>query len=128
MVLPKVMGADMQAALRELAEPWTVGDRVKAAIDRAARRSGLSYWRAFDIWYGKARRIEPYEIDAIEDALVKRRKEVTRNELHDLRTRLARLEALLVQTDEEFHRPDLDRLRSPDGGLGGMDRALARKR
>src|SRR6188768_2488121 len=115
---------DAAAALRELAEPSALGDRIKAAIDRAARRAGLSYWRAFDIWYGKARRIEPSEIDAIEDALLKRRKEVTRNELHDLRTRLARLEALLVQTDEEFHRPELDRLRSPDGGLGGMDRAL----
>jgi hypothetical protein len=119
---------DPAAALRELSEPWSRGDRVKAAIQRAGHRAGLAYWRAFDIWYGKARRIEPHEVDAIEDALIKRRKEVTRNELHDLRTRLARLEALLVQTDEEFHRPDLDRLRSPDGGLGGMDRALARKR
>jgi len=119
---------DLAAALRELAEPWSRGDRVKVAIDRAARRTGLTYWRAFDIWYGKARRIEPYETDAIQDALTKRRKEVTRNEVHDLRIRLARLEALLVQTDEEFHRPVLDRLRSPDGGLGGMDRAMARKR
>jgi hypothetical protein len=126
--IPKKLGIDPAAALRELAEPWSRGDRIKVAIDRAARRAGLSYWRAFDIWYGKARRIEPSEIDAIEHALLKRRKEVTRNELHDLRTRLARLEALLVQTDEEFHRPELDRLRSPDGGLGGMDRALARKR
>lgn len=119
---------DAAAALRELAEPWSRGDRVKVAIDRAARRAGLAYWRAFDIWYGKARRIEPHEIDAIQDALLKRRKEVTRNELHDLRTRLTRLEALLVQTDEEFHRPTLDRLRSPDGGLGGMGSPVARKR
>jgi predicted phage-related endonuclease len=116
------------AALRELSEPWERGDRIKAAIARSARAAGLSYWRAFDIWYGKARRIEPHEIDAIEDALVKRRKEVTRNEVHDLRNRLARVEALLVQTDEEFHRPHIDRLRSSDGGLGRMDRPLARKR
>jgi hypothetical protein len=119
---------DVRAALQELSEPWSRGDRVKAAIARAARHAGLAYWRAFDIWYGKARRIEPHEIDAIEDALIKRRKEVTRNELHDLRTRLARLEALLVQADPEFHRPELDRLRLPDGGLGGMDRALAKGR
>jgi len=123
------LGADAgAAALRELAEPWSRGDRVKVAIERAARRAGLTYWRAFDIWYGKARRIEAFETDAIQDALAKRRKEVTRNEVHDLRTRLARLEALLVQTDEEFHRPVLDRLRSADGGLGGMGGALARKR
>jgi predicted phage-related endonuclease len=119
---------DARAALHELAEPWARGDRIKTAIARAARRAGLSYWRAFDIWYGKARRIEPHEIDAIADALDKRRKEITRNELHDLRTRLARLEALLVQTDEEFHRPTLDQLRSPDGGLGGMGGALARSK
>jgi hypothetical protein len=129
--LPKSLGAalmtDPAAALRELAEPWSRGDRVKVAIDRAARRAGLTYWRAFDIWYGKARRIENHETDAIQDALTKRRKEVTRNEIHDLRTRLARLESLLVQTDEEFHRPVLDRLRSPDGGLGGMDRAMAQR-
>jgi len=118
---------DAAAALQELAEPWTRGDRVKVAIDRAARRAGLTYWRAFDIWYGKARRIEPHESEAIEAALTRRRKEVTRNEIHDLRTRLARLEALLVQTDEEFHRPVLDRLRSPDGGLGGMGGALAHR-
>jgi predicted phage-related endonuclease len=125
---PKFDGSEVTAALRELADPWSRGDRVKVAIDRAARRAGLSYWRAFDIWYGKARRIEPHETDAIQDALTKRRKEVTRNEVHDLRTRLARLESLLVQTDEEFHRPVLDRLRSPDGGLGGMGGAVARKR
>ena len=119
---------DLAAALRELSEPWARGDRVKMAIDRAARRTGLTYWRAFDIWYGKARRIEPHETDAIQDALTKRRKEVTRNELHDLRTRLARLEALLVQTDEEFHRPVLDRLRAPGGELGGMGGTLAGKR
>jgi hypothetical protein len=115
-------------ALHELAEPWTCGDRVKAAIQRAARRADLSYWRAFDIWYGKARRIEDHEMDAIAAALEKRRKEVTRNEVADLRTRLARLEALLVSTDEAFHRPTLDRLRDSDGGLGGMDRALVKRR
>ena len=32
---------DPAAALRELAEPWSRGDRVKVAIDRAARRAGL---------------------------------------------------------------------------------------
>ena len=100
-----------QAALRELAEPWFGGERVKRAIDRAARRAGLSYWRAFDIWYGKARRIEQFEYDAIADALDKKRKEALRNELHELRTRLARLESLLVATDPDFHRADADLVR-----------------
>jgi hypothetical protein len=117
-----------RAALRELAEPWTRGDRVKAAIARSARRAGLTYWRAFDIWYGKARRIEEHEMQSIAVALEKRRKEVSRNEIAELRSRLARLEALLVQSDPEFHRPTLDRLREQAGGLGGMDRALAKRR
>lgn len=115
---------NIQKALKELAEPRPGGDRTKQAIDRAARRAGLSYWRTFDLWYGKARRIEPFEIDAITDALQRKRKEATRNELHELRTRLARLESLLAQTDPDFHRPTIDRLRESAGGFGGMDRSL----
>lgn len=57
------------ASLRRLAEPLQFGDRTKYAIDRAAKRAGLSYWRAFDIWYGKARRIEEHEAQNIETAL-----------------------------------------------------------
>lgn len=104
---------DVADELMELAEPWERGDRVKAAIERAARRCGLSYWRAFDIWYGKARRIEPEERAAISDALEKKRNEATRNELHDLRLRLARLEARLVQSD-----PDFSRSGTPAAGAG----------
>ena len=95
---------DAAAALRELSEPWSRGDRVKAAIDRAARRSGLSYWRAFDIWYGKARRIEQVERTRIAEALEHKRNEATRNELHELRLRLVRLEAILARSDPDFHR------------------------
>lgn len=58
------------ASLRQLAEPLHFGDRTKYAIDRAAKRAGLSYWRAFDIWYGKARRIEVHEVQGINAALV----------------------------------------------------------
>ncbi len=94
--------------LRELSEPWAPGDRVKAAIQRAARLSGLSYWRCFDIWYGKARRVDPAEVVAINDALDKKRTAETRNELAQLRLRLAKLESLLVQTDPDFHRPAVD--------------------
>jgi hypothetical protein len=95
---------DAAAALRELSEPWSRGDRVKAAIDRAARRAGLSYWRAFDIWYGKARRIEDVERTRIAEALEHKRKEATRNELHELRLRLVRLEAILAGKDTDFRR------------------------
>jgi hypothetical protein len=95
---------DAAAALRELSEPWSRGDRVKAAIERAARRAGLSYWRAFDIWYGKARRIDQREHARIAEALEHKRKEATRNELHELRLRLVRLEAILARTDPDFRR------------------------
>lgn len=127
-ISPKSLGS-LAEALRELAEPIEFGTRIKVAVDRAARRAGLSYWRAFDIWYGKARRVEQYERDAIAEALDKKRKEAARNELHELRTRLARLESLLVQADEDFHRPTLDQIRSSTGGLGGAIGPLAiRKR
>lgn len=96
--------SDIAGHLRELSEPWARGDKIKRAIDRAAKASGLSYWRAFDIWYGKARRIEAFEHDAVAQALDRKRKEAARNELYELRTRITRLESLLVQTDPDFHR------------------------
>lgn len=108
---PNLRG-DASAALQELAEPSTRGDRVKAAIARAARLSGLSYWRTFDLWYRKARRVEDFEIDAINGALARKRAEETRNELQELRLRLTRLETALVLSDEEFHREDIDQVRA----------------
>ena len=93
--------------LRALSDP---GARTKVAIDQAARRSGLHYWRAFDIWYGKARRIEPHEIENIKQALdAKNERERaderdTRNELQALKSRIARLEARLAAEDEDVHR------------------------
>jgi hypothetical protein len=103
---------DPAAALKELSEPSTRGDRVKAAIERAARLSGLTYWRTFDLWYRKARRVEDYEITAITEALATKRAGDARNELSELRLRLLRLESLLLQTDAEFHRPSIDFVQS----------------
>jgi hypothetical protein len=119
---------DLSASLRELSEPWERGDKIKAAIARAARAADLSYWRAFDIWYGKARRIEPAEADRIAAALQRKSEEHARNELHELRTRLLRLESLLVQTDPHFHRPTIDQTRDAMRDMGRSNRALDRKR
>lgn len=83
-------------ALKELAEPRPVGDLVKAAIGRAARITGLTYTRAFDVWYGKARRIDADEAQRIEQALQNKREEEARNEIHDLRTRLLKMESRLA--------------------------------
>jgi hypothetical protein len=102
---------------------------VQRRIERAAKRAGLAYWRAFDIWYRKARRVEQYEIDAISEALTQKRKEANRNELHELHTRLARLESLLAQADADFYRPQIvalrDQRRGDDRASGAPDSALA---
>lgn len=116
---------DISASLRELSEPWERGDKIKAAIARAAHAAGLTYWRAFDIWYGKARRIEPSEAEQIQAAVRRKSEEHARNELHDLRTRLLRLESLLVQTDPDFHRDTVDLTRQQVRGLGRGGRPVA---
>lgn len=103
---PKRLGRASDA-LKFLADHKPGVGYTKQAIERAASRSGLSYWRAFDIWYCKARRIEQFEIDAIADAVEKKRREAERNEIHDLRLRLARVESRMVQTDPDFHREDI---------------------
>lgn len=124
--------SDVAAQLRELAEPWSGGERVKVVIDRAARRvrpflADFKFSRAYEIWYRRARRIEQFEIDAIAAALDKKQREAARNELHELRTAIARLEARLASIDPDFHRPVLDaaraQVRDLDGKHGGSDRS-----
>jgi hypothetical protein len=90
--------------LKALAEPLSSGERIKTAIDRAARLAGLSYTRAWDIWYGKARRIEDAEAEAIAYALKQKNIEDACNELAQIRLRIARLESILVLSNEEFAR------------------------
>lgn len=97
-----------QQGLRELAEPWPPGSKVKQAIERASRLSGLPYWRCWNIWYSKAHRVEAFEITAIADALERKRELEAKNELAELRLRFARLEARLLSTDEDFYRPQID--------------------
>lgn len=56
-------------ALKALSGPRALGESTKDAIRRAASRADLSYWRAFDIWYRKARRLDLGERDAIAKAV-----------------------------------------------------------
>jgi hypothetical protein len=95
---------DFASALREIAEPRPPKDRTKVAIGRVAQRIGLSYWRAFDIWYGKARRVGPDECVRINEALEKRRKEALHHEIHDIKLRIALVEARLSQAHANPHR------------------------
>jgi hypothetical protein len=80
-------------ALQELSEPRPVGDTIQSAIVRASRITGIPYPRTFNIWYRRARRIDAHEAQAIEAALNHKREEEARNELHDLRTRLLKMES-----------------------------------
>lgn len=109
---------DLTAALRELSEPRPGGEYVKTAIDRAARLAALPYWRAFDIWYGKARHVRDFEREQVAAALAEKKRLETRNEVHDLRRRLEILESRLTQVDEDFHRETISQMRQQVRGLG----------
>ena len=102
---------DAAAALRELAAPLSRDEKIVSIIERSARLAGLSYSRCYEIWYGRARRVEPAEVMRISEALDRKHQRDARNELQELRLRLARLESLLVLSDEEFHREDIGALR-----------------
>ena len=93
---PNFVGSNFSEALKELSQPWAEGDKLKRKVERAARAAGLHYWRAWDIWYGKARRIDAHEAAQINEALRLKREKAVANEYHDLRARLAKLESTLV--------------------------------
>ena len=119
--------SDAAKWLRELSEPWASGEKVKTAIDRAAKLSGLSYWRASDIWYDKARKIESYEIDQIADALKEKNERDARHELQELKARITRMESRLLSGDAEFYSPSIDHAREMASQLRGMGRAVVRR-
>lgn len=116
--------SDAATMLRELSYPWEPGEKVKAVIDRTSKLCRLTYWRTFDIWYRKARKVEDYEVAQIAEALRIKNEKAARNELHDLKLRLARLEATL-QGDPDFHRPTIDHTREMVRQMGGKNRSLA---
>lgn len=119
--------AEAAHLMRCIAKPRPVGDSVKSAIVRAARRAGIGYERAKSFWYGEARRVDASEMDALRAVAAKRQhqaEEIARHEYRELLDRIARLEARLLAADEDFHRTDVDALRSASGRVGRPDRAL----
>ena len=98
-------------ALRELSEPRSREEKIVTIIARCAHLAGLSYSRSYEIYYGRARRIEPEEIVRIQEALDQKNRRDMRNELSELRLQLAKLEARLLSTDADFHRPTIDLVR-----------------
>lgn len=97
--------------LRALGRSPGGGEPVKAQIARAARHSGLSYWRAFDLWYRKARRVDAAEIEAIRTAQTTR----SRERSHELACLAADFEALAERVSHlaaGSARADADALRA----------------
>jgi hypothetical protein len=118
--------SDAAVMLRELSLPWSPGERIKSILDRTSRLARLTYSRTYEIWYGRARRIEPHEIEQIAEALRIKNERAVKNELHELKTRLARLEAT-VSKDSDFYRPDADYARDMLRQLGGKNSSMAGK-
>lgn len=112
--------SDATAMLKALADPWRPGEFVKDVLDRIAPLHGLKPSRAFEIWYGRARRVEPHEIEKIAAALAKKNKGAVWREITELKSRLARLETIVNGSDEEFGQPTVSnvgpRLRVAGGG------------
>ena len=82
--------------VRRVAEPRPIGDSIKAAIVRTARRLGFSYTRTRDIWYGNARRIDAAEMDRLREYAGRREAQIAIENMVVLRERLA-------STDARFH-------------------------
>lgn len=114
--------------LKELSLPRPPGEFVKNAIARASSLARLEYWRGFDLWYAKARRVEAYELDQIREALRIKNERAARNELHEVKMLLARLEARLNAGDTDFYRADIDGLRAAASETGAMGSAVDRRR
>jgi hypothetical protein len=117
--------AEASQLLQELAAPQDRGETMKEILTRTARAAKLAYWRTYDLWYEKARRVEPTEVEQIRDALRIKNERAAKNELHELKLRLARLEASLSQGDADFHSPTIDYAREVVRQPGGKNRSLA---
>jgi len=116
---------DAALMLKELSLPWAAGERMKSILDRASKLARLKYSRTYEIWYGRARRIEPQEIEQIAEALRLKNEKAARNEFHELKFRLAKLEAALSSRDPDFHSPETDYARDMVRQLGGKNRSVA---
>lgn len=112
---------DVAGQLRELAEPYSRGEKAVPMIERIARLAGLSYSRCYEIYYRRARQIKPEEIAKIQEALRIKNERAARNELHQAKLILARLEARLNAGDADFYRADIDGLRAQTSGMGGRN-------
>lgn len=107
---------EASSLLRAIAEPRPIGDTIKTAITRAARRvtpflpEPMSYGRAEDLWRREARRVDAYELDAIRSAKAKRDAD-HRAECRSVAAIAARLERVAAAFEAGEAGVDADQLR-----------------
>ena len=112
--------------VRQLADPATAGYCVKAAINSAfnrLRKFNWTYNRVRDVWYAREKvSITADELKQLRRAarLAKEEAEAT-DEIAQLRSRLARLENLLLTADEAFHSESITAMRVQADRMGGKD-------
>jgi len=114
---------DIAKALKALSEPHLRDEKMITIIERSAQLAGLSYSRAYEIWYGRARCIGREESVRITEALDRKNQRDARNEIRELQVRIARLEQYFIQTDENFHSEDISKLGEV---LRSLERGLSR--
>lgn len=119
--------AEASFRLRRLAEPYPAGDRVKAAIQRAAKRAGLPIQRTENLWYGEARLVRAEEMDAIRQADEARlaKEENAREQAQQLGALFASVAARLWETDADGNRDDIAALVKAARALGASHSAVA---
>lgn len=93
---------DATTMLKELGQPWRPGEFVKDVISRVAPLAGLTQTRAWDIWYGKARRIEDGELANIVDALAKKSERSLWNRIHNLEVELAQIKSIVRSANTDY--------------------------
>ena len=102
---------EMSQIVRTAAEPWSPGDSVKAAINRAARRLRLSIRRATTFWYARPCTVLASEADAL-------RAWKRQNEFLEIARLERRLEELRAAHADLKGRSDAAIL---DGAIGAAD-------
>ncbi len=107
--------ASMRRLVEAVAGPRTWSDTRQSWLNRAARRSGLSYRTIKGIWYGE---ITDESHAAIR--ILRRTAEDTSPEI--LAQRLEALARGMVAADADFYRPDVRALIDAVRALRGLDR------
>ncbi len=113
------LACEMRTGLRRLAEPIPAGDSIKAQIGRAARAANLTYSRAFELWYGRARRIDAHELEAVRTARL-RKVEERHHELTAVATDLEALAQRMAVLASRSGGQEAERARALAGRVRGL--------